>query len=124
MTAATTAPVMAGVDGAAMPSLAEIADHVPRCLLAAWVEPRTATVLEQHVVHGDPRVALALDVTTEVMRSSERPPRMVLLSADHVLIVQRAAHDPQRALVVICARSANLGFAVALVRMFADARVT
>ena len=103
-----------------MSQLAEIAARVPDCLIAAWVDPRTATVIEQQVVRADPEVAFALDAATEVVRSPERPPRLVLLSARLVHIVQRVAADPNRVLVVICERSANVGFAVAVVRSMAE----
>jgi hypothetical protein len=104
-----------------MTELAVIAARVPDCVVAAWVDIRTGAVLAQHALRSDPFIAHALDAATEVMRSRERPPRMVLMSARHIHIVQRAAHDPNRVLVVICERSANLGLAVALVRALIDA---
>lgn len=104
-----------------MTPLPEIAGAVTDCIAAAWVDVRTDAVIEQHVVRDAPLVAQALDAAIEVMRSSERPPRMVMISARHVHIVQRLAADPRRALVVICERSPNLGLAVALVRAFAGA---
>jgi hypothetical protein len=104
-----------------MSLLAAISERVTDCLVAAWVDIRTGAVVEQRVARPDPFVASALDAAIEVMRSRERPPRMVLLSARHVHIVQRTAHDPHRALVVICERSPNLGLAVSTVRMLLEA---
>ncbi|HET9621843.1 MAG TPA: hypothetical protein VFP84_10770 [Kofleriaceae bacterium] len=107
-----------------MTPLADIAAAVRDCVVAAWVDTRTGEVCERVVAdarHDPAFIATALDVATEVMRSRERPPRMVLLSPHHVHIVQRLARDPHRVLVVVCARSANLGLAVALVRSFTDA---
>jgi hypothetical protein len=101
--------------------LADIASAVTDCIVAAWVDIRTGALLEQHVVRDGPLVAPALDAAAEVMRSRERPPRMVLMSAQHIHIVQRVAHEPRRALVVVCERSPNIGLAVALVRAFAAA---
>jgi hypothetical protein len=40
----------------------------------------------------------------------------VLLSERHVHLIHCTAADPQRALVVICGRSPNLGLSVSLVR--------
>ena len=102
-----------------MSRLADIASAVTDCIVAAWVDVRTGALLEQHVVRDGPLVAPALDAAAEVMRSRERPPRMVLLSAHHIHIVQRVA--PRRALVVVCERSPNIGLAIALVRAFAAA---
>lgn len=104
-----------------MKPLAEIADAVDNCVAAAWVDARTGVVLDRHAGEPDAFVASAIDAATEVLRSHERPPRMVLLSKRHVHIVQRVARDPHRALVVICERSPNIGLAVALVRSFAEA---
>ena len=104
-----------------MNRLVDIASAVRDCIVAAWVDTRTGALLEQHVVRDGPLVAPALDAAAEVMRSRERPPRMVLLSAHHIHIVQRVAHAPRRALVVVCQRSANIGLADALVRAFAAA---
>jgi hypothetical protein len=104
-----------------MSRLVDIASAVADCIVAAWVDARTGALLEQHVVHDGPLVAPALDAAAEVIRSRERPPRMVLLSAHHMHIVQRVAHEPRRALVVVCERSPNIGLAVALVRAFAAA---
>jgi len=101
--------------------LPEIAGAVPDCVVAAWVDTRTGAVREQHVVHDASFVGPALEAATEVMRSRERPPRMVLLSARHVYMFHRMVSDPHRVLVVICQRSANIGLAVALVRSFAEA---
>lgn len=101
--------------------LADIAGAVTDCIAAAWVDIRTGALLEQHVVRDGPLVAHALDAAAEVMRSRERPPRMVLMSAQHIHIIQRVAHEPRRALVVVCQRSPNIGLAVALVRAFAAA---
>jgi len=100
--------------------LVDIAGAVRDCIVAAWVDTRTGAVLEQHVLRDGPLVATAVGAATEVMRSSERPPRMVLLSARHVHIVQRVAGDPRRALIVICERSPNIGLALALVRAFIE----
>lgn len=104
-----------------MSRLAELAGAVADCIVAAWVDVRTGAVLERHVVRDGPEVGSALDAAAEVMRSRERPPRIVLLSARHIHILQRMADDPRRALVVICERSPNIGLAVALVRTFASA---
>jgi hypothetical protein len=101
--------------------LSEVAGTVRDCIAAAWVDARTGAVLEQRVMRDGPEVLPALDAAIEVMRSRERPPRMVLLSARHVHIMQRVASDPRRALIVICERSPNIGLAVALTRTFVDA---
>lgn len=101
--------------------LSDVTSAVPDCVVAAWVDTRTGAVRDQHVVREAPFIAAALDAATEVMRSRERPPRMVLLSQRHVHIFHRMTADPHRVLVVICERSANIGLAVALVRSFADA---
>jgi len=103
--------------------LATIAERVEGCIVAAWVDIRTGAVLEQQPPRDDAFIAPALDAAIEVMRSRERPPRMVLLSARHVHIVQRTLHDPNRVLVVICERFANLGLAVSLVRMQLESEV-
>jgi hypothetical protein len=100
--------------------LTELADAVRDCIVAAWVDTRTGAVVEKHVVQDGPSIGSALDAATEVMRVRERPPRMVLMSARHVHVIQRLAIDPRRALVVICERSPNIGLTVALVRAFAD----
>jgi hypothetical protein len=104
-----------------MSRLVEIAGAVPDCVVAAWVDIRTGAVREQHVVFPDPWIPSALDAAIEAMRSRERPPRMVLLSARHVHMFHRVANDPHRVLVVICSRSPNIGLAVALVRSYAGA---
>lgn len=104
-----------------MTRLAEISGQVPDCVVAAWVDTRTGAVRERHVERPATFIDAALEAATEVMRSRERPPRMVLLSARHVHMFHRMAHDPHRVLVVICERSPNIGLAVALVRSFADA---
>ena len=104
-----------------MTQLAEISSAVPDCVVAAWVDTRTGAVRDQHVARPDPFVAAALEAATEVMRSRERPPRMVLLSRRHVHMFHRMTSDPHRVLVVICERSPNIGLAVALVRSFAEA---
>lgn len=111
-----------------MSLLETISERLGDCLVAAWVDARTGDVLEQHA--PDPRLAAipraddfvtsALEAAAEVMRSRERPPRMVLLSAHHVHIVQRA-RDAHRVLVVVCERSPNLGLAVSVVRTLVDA---
>jgi hypothetical protein len=103
-----------------MTLLTTIAERVEDCFVAAWVDTRRGVVLERHAPHEQPFVASALDAAIEVMRTPERPPRMVLLSEHHLHIVQRTAHDPHRVLVVICGRSQNLGLAVSLVRMLMD----
>jgi hypothetical protein len=103
-----------------MNELEAISERAPGCIIAAWVDTRTGAVLAQHAMRDDPFIAEALDAATEIMRSRERPPRMVLLSARHVHIFHRTAHDPNRVLVVICERSSNLGLAVALVRSLID----
>lgn len=104
-----------------MTLLAAITGRVQDCLVAAWVDLRTGAVVAQHPARGEPFVAPALDAAIEAMRSRERPPRMVLLSARHVHVIQRAARDPNRVLVVICRRSPNLGLAVSQVRALLDA---
>ena len=106
-----------------MKQLPDIAGAVRDCIVAAWIDTRTGAVLERHVLRDGPLVATALDAATEVMRSRERPPRMVLLSPRHVHIVQRLPADPRRALVVICERSPNIGLALALVRAFIEPEV-
>lgn len=106
-----------------MRPLAEIAGAVRDCVVAAWLDARTGDVLERHDAPGAPDaglVAPALDVAAEVMRAGERPSRVVLLSPHHVHIVQRVGGDATRVLVVICARTPNIGLAVAHVRAFAD----
>jgi archaeosine-15-forming tRNA-guanine transglycosylase len=110
-----------------MSLLETISERLGDCLVAAWVDTRTGDVIEQHA--PDPRLASlppddgfitsALDAAAEVMRSRERPPRMVLLSAHHVHIVQRA-RDTHRVLVVVCERSPNLGLAVSVVRALVE----
>jgi hypothetical protein len=62
--------------------LDEIAGAVPDCVVAAWVDTRTGAVRDQHAVRDHGFIGAALEAATEVMRSRERPPRMVLLSAD------------------------------------------
>jgi hypothetical protein len=106
--------------------LHELADRISDIIVAAWVDARTGIVIEHHTppsptgAHGADFVGSVLDAAGEVMRLRERPPRMVLLAARHVHIVQRTAHDPSRVLVVVCERSANLGMAVSLVRSLVD----
>ena len=104
-----------------MTSLGELAGTVRDCIVAAWIDARSGGVIEQHIAQPGPHVEPALDAAIEVMRSRARPPRMVLLSANHVHIVQRVPSDRRRVLVVICDRSPNIGFAVALVRAFVHA---
>jgi hypothetical protein len=104
--------------------LAAIAERVDEVVAAAWVDLRTGEVLERHAPRPELALALALDAAAEIMRSRERPPRVVLLSERHVHIVQRTARDPNRVLVVICDRSTNLGMAVAQVRSMVDAEVS
>lgn len=101
-----------------------ITERVDDCLIAAWVDTRTGTVMDRRPLRDDEFITNALDSAIEVMRSAERPPRMVLLSDRHVHIVQRAAHDPHCVLVVVCERSPNLGLAVSIVRMVMDAEAT
>jgi hypothetical protein len=101
--------------------LGGLADAVRDCVVAAWVDARTGDVLERHVVRDGFDLELALDAATEVMRTTARPRRTVLLSARHVHIVQRLPADRRRVLVVICDRSPNIGFAVAVVRAFVEA---
>jgi len=102
-------------------ALTAIVERVQDCVVAAWVDIRTGNVLAQHPPRNDAFIAPALDAAIEVMRSRERPPRMVLLADRHVHIVQRTARDPNRVLVVICDRSPNLGLAVSIVRMQLEA---
>lgn len=102
-------------------TLDEISNAVPDCVVAAWVDTLSGAVRAQHVARAEAFIPAALEAATEVMRSRERPPRMVLLSARHVHMFHRMASDPHRVLVVICERSANIGLAVALVRTFAEA---
>lgn len=104
-----------------MTVLGEFAGTVRDCIVVAWVDARTGEVIEQHVARPGPEVEPALDAAIEVMRSRARPQRMVLLSARHVHIVQRLPSERRRVLVVICARTPNIGFAVALVRTFVEA---
>ena len=104
-----------------MRPLAEITAAVRDCIVAAWIDTRTGQVIEQQVVRDGPDVAPALDAATEVMRTRERPPRMVLMSSRYIHIIQRSAPDPRRAVVVICQRTPNIGLAVALVRAFTEA---
>jgi len=108
-----------------MTPLAELAASVTDCVVAAWIDARTGAVLARYTADGgqplDTALDAALDAATEVMRSRQRPPRMVLLSARHVHIIHRLAADPRRALIVICERSPNIGLAVALTRKFAEA---
>jgi hypothetical protein len=99
-----------------MSLLHTITERVEDCIVAAWVDLRTGTVIDHHPAHGDAVIAPSLDAAIEVMRSRERPPRMVLLSERHVHLIHCTAADPQRALVVICGRSPNLGLSVSLVR--------
>jgi hypothetical protein len=101
--------------------LETISERVDDCLIAAWVNTRTGQVVDRCSKRDDDFVAEALNSAIEVMRSAERPPRMVLLSDNHVHIIQRTTHDPHRVLVVVCARSPNLGLAVSIVRMTMDA---
>ena len=103
-----------------MSLLQAISERIDDCVVAAWVDARTGSVLEQHTARSDLFVSSALDAAAEVMRSRERPPRMVLLSEHHVHIVQRA-RDAHRVLVVVCDRSPNLGMAVSMVRAMLDA---
>jgi hypothetical protein len=108
--------------------LETISERIGDCIVAAWIDARTGGVLEQYA--PDPRLAAtprdegfvtsALDAAAEVMRSRERPPRMVLLSAHHVHIVQRTTRDANRVLVVVCERSPNLGLAVSVVRALVE----
>jgi len=104
-----------------MKSLADLSGSVRDCIVSAWVDARSGAVIEQHVVRAGDHVAPALDAAIEVMRSRQRPPRMVLLSAHQVHIVHRMAADPRRVLVVICERTPNIGLSVALTRAFAEA---
>jgi hypothetical protein len=104
-----------------MKLLAELACAVPDCIVAAWIDTLSGRVIEQHIVRDGPEVSASLDAATEVMRTRERPPRMVLLSSRCIHIIQRSAEDRRRAVVVICDRSPNIGLAVALVRTFAEA---
>ena len=101
--------------------LTAIVERVQDCVVAAWVDIRTGSVIAQHPPRTDAFIAPAIDAAIEVMRSRERPPRMVLLSLRHVHIVQRTTRDPNRVLVVICERSPNVGLAVAIVRMQIEA---
>ena len=103
-----------------MTVLAEICAAID-CIAAAWVDTRIGVVVEQRTSREHALIGPALDAMTELMRSRERPPRMVLLSAQHVHIAHRQARDPHRVLVVLCDRSANLGFAVATVRSIFEA---
>lgn len=103
-----------------MMSLATVLERVD-CVVAAWVNTRTGAVLDQLASRSEAFIAPALDAAIEMMRSPERPPRMVLLSPRHIHIVQRTANDPYRVLVVICDRSPNLGLAVSIVRGLMDA---
>ena len=103
-----------------MSLLQDISERLDDCVVAAWVDTHTGNVIEQHTARSDLFVSSALDAATEVMRSRERPPRMVLLSERHVHIVQRS-RDAHRVLVVVCERSPNLGLAVSMVRAMLDA---
>jgi hypothetical protein len=104
-----------------MTLLTTIVEQVEDCLVAAWVDTRTGSVLDRRAPRDEAFVTEALEAAIEVMRSRERPPRMVLLSEHHTHIVHRAPNDPHRVLVVVCDRSQNLGLAVSLVRMLMDA---
>jgi hypothetical protein len=101
--------------------LDEVAARIDDCVVAAWVDIRTGDVVEQRPLRSEPIESPALDAAIEAMRSRERPPRMVMLSARHVHVIQRTAHDPNRVLVVICGRSSNLGLAVSQIRMLMEA---
>ncbi len=106
-----------------MSLLEAITGRIDDCVVAAWLDIRTGSVVEQRPAHSEPFVAPALDAAIEAMRSRERPPRMVLLSARHVHVIQRTTHDPSRVLVVICARSPNLGLVVSQVRALLEAEL-
>lgn len=103
--------------------LAQIAGELPGCVAAAAVDARTGSVLSQHVTCDDPFIPQAVAVAIEAARTCERPPRMVLLSARHLLILHRTKHDPHRVLVALCTRSPNVGVAVALMSSLAGAEV-
>lgn len=101
--------------------LAELALRLEDVVVAAWLDVRTGEVLDQHATCNDLFVSSSLDAATEMMRTRERPPRMVLLAERHVHIVHRTTKDPHRVLVVIMGRTPNLGMALALVRQMAEA---
>jgi hypothetical protein len=101
--------------------LEAINQRVDDCVVAAWIDIRTGLVVEEYPTRSEPFVGPALDAAIEAMRSRERPPRMVLLSARHVHVIQRTTRDPNRVLVVICGRSPNLGLAVSQVRLLMEA---
>jgi len=94
--------------------LARIASELPGCVATAAIDTRTGAVLSQHIESDDPFAAQALAVAIEAARACERPPRMVVLSERHIQILQRRKHEPHCVFVALCARSPNLGFAVAL----------
>ncbi len=103
-----------------MSLLVDISERLDDCVVAAWVDARTGSVIDQHTARAGVFVDNALGAAAEVMRSRERPPRMVLLAERHVHIVQRA-RDGHRVLVVVCDRAANLGLAVSMVRAMLEA---
>lgn len=102
-------------------TLVELAERVPDCILAAWVDARTGATLERHARRDDAEIDRMLDVVIEIVRSPERPAHTVLLAPRQVFIARRAAGDRHRVIVVVCERSPNLGLAVALVRSAAEA---
>ena len=99
--------------------LTAIAEHVPDCVVAAWVDARTGEMLHHHA-RSDESAAAVIDPVIEILRSPERPRSLVLLAARRVYIAHKVRRLAHRVLVVVCERSANLGVAVALVRAHAD----
>lgn len=85
------------------------------------MDARTGAILGRCAIRDDGDVELVLETVIEIVRSPERPPHTVLLAPKQVYIARRSLRDLHRVLVVVCARSPNLGLAVALVRSAADA---
>lgn len=102
-------------------NLEQLAERVPACVTAAWVDVRTGSILEQRTVRDPARVEQVFDAVVELVRSPERPRCTVLLARDHVYIARRPDGQDRHVIVVVCERSPNLGVAVALVNAAADA---
>jgi hypothetical protein len=88
------------------------------CLVAASVDVVRGEILERRTADGASGVAPddVLLAAIEMLRSAQRPSRLLLLTADHIHLYQRSARVPHLATVVIAKRTTNIGLLISGLR--------
>jgi hypothetical protein len=98
-----------------MAAIASIAELIPGCLAAAWVDARTGELVE-HTGADAARAEELLGAAIELARTPARPAHSVMIGPDRVYYTGHATAPVRRILVVACDRSVSLGLGLAVVR--------